>query len=186
MIRRARADACCCTAFSVPPSFCRPGCGVGEKRRSTAPLPTHPTLLTKPCNNKRDNNNNNKRNNNQQQTTKKLLGFARYYALILEHSKPSLGRVLRVFAAPNGAALPALVHCAHGKDRTGVVVALLLAACGAPREAIVEDYVRVGVFAWAARWAALCALCGGGGISMPATHAYTQRHTTHTHKNDAQ
>jgi protein-tyrosine phosphatase len=34
-----------------------------------------------------------------------------------------------------------LVHCAAGKDRTGVVVALALDAAGADREAIVRDYL---------------------------------------------
>ena len=33
-----------------------------------------------------------------------------------------------------------LVHCTHGKDRTGVLVALLLYACGVPEDAIVADY----------------------------------------------
>lgn len=51
--------------------------------------------------------------------------------------------MLRVFA--KGGSLPALVHCAHGKDRTGVVIMLLLAACGVPREAIVDDYIQVCV-----------------------------------------
>jgi rhodanese-related sulfurtransferase len=36
---------------------------------------------------------------------------------------------------------PVIVHCAAGKDRTGVVVALALEAAGVPREAIVADYV---------------------------------------------
>ena len=35
-----------------------------------------------------------------------------------------------------------LVHCAAGKDRTGLVIALTLAAAGASRRAIVEDYSR--------------------------------------------
>ncbi len=35
---------------------------------------------------------------------------------------------------------PALVHCAAGKDRTGVVVALALAVAGVPNEEIVADY----------------------------------------------
>ena len=35
-----------------------------------------------------------------------------------------------------------LVHCAAGKDRTGLVVALVLDAAGASRSAIVEDYSR--------------------------------------------
>lgn len=38
--------------------------------------------------------------------------------------------------------LPAVVHCAAGKDRTGVVVAVLLDAMGVERAAIVDDYVR--------------------------------------------
>ncbi|WP_308197918.1 tyrosine-protein phosphatase [Saccharopolyspora soli] len=35
-----------------------------------------------------------------------------------------------------------LVHCAAGKDRTGVVSALLLSAVGVRPDAIVADYVR--------------------------------------------
>jgi protein tyrosine/serine phosphatase len=37
-----------------------------------------------------------------------------------------------------------LVHCAAGKDRTGVVVALALDAVGVEREAIVADYMVTG------------------------------------------
>jgi protein tyrosine/serine phosphatase len=44
-------------------------------------------------------------------------------------------------ADPDGGGA-ALVHCAAGKDRTGVVVALALAAAGVTRDAIVADYVR--------------------------------------------
>ena len=36
---------------------------------------------------------------------------------------------------------PALVHCAAGKDRTGVLVALLLDAVGVRRDAVLADYV---------------------------------------------
>ncbi len=39
-------------------------------------------------------------------------------------------------------AQPVLVHCSVGKDRTGVTVALLLAAAGVDEEAIVHDYAR--------------------------------------------
>jgi protein-tyrosine phosphatase len=38
-------------------------------------------------------------------------------------------------------ALPALIHCTAGKDRTGVVTALLLAAVGVSDEDIVADFV---------------------------------------------
>lgn len=37
---------------------------------------------------------------------------------------------------------PVLVHCTVGKDRTGVTVALLLAAVGVDADAIVADYAR--------------------------------------------
>ena len=37
---------------------------------------------------------------------------------------------------------PVLVHCTAGKDRTGIVVALVQAAIGVPLESIVEDYER--------------------------------------------
>jgi protein-tyrosine phosphatase len=36
---------------------------------------------------------------------------------------------------------PILVHCASGKDRTGVAVAVLLLTLGVPREVIVEEYL---------------------------------------------
>jgi protein-tyrosine phosphatase len=36
---------------------------------------------------------------------------------------------------------PILVHCASGKDRTGMVMALLLRILGVPREVIVEEYL---------------------------------------------
>jgi protein-tyrosine phosphatase len=39
---------------------------------------------------------------------------------------------------------PVLVHCAAGKDRTGVVVALALSAVGVRPEAIVADYAATG------------------------------------------
>ncbi|KAI3327157.1 Tyrosine/serine-protein phosphatase IphP-type [Xylariaceae sp. AK1471] len=35
---------------------------------------------------------------------------------------------------------PCLVHCTAGKDRTGVVVALVLSLCGMPDEAVVHEY----------------------------------------------
>ena len=40
--------------------------------------------------------------------------------------------------APGGV----LIHCAGGRDRTGMVAAVLLEVAGVEREAILEDYVR--------------------------------------------
>lgn len=38
--------------------------------------------------------------------------------------------------------LPALFHCASGKDRTGWAAAALLTLLGVPREVVMEDYMR--------------------------------------------
>jgi protein-tyrosine phosphatase len=54
-----------------------------------------------------------------------------------------LATILATLLEPG--ALPALIHCAAGKDRTGLVVALLLATLGVPREIIADDYALSGV-----------------------------------------
>ena len=45
--------------------------------------------------------------------------------------------VRAVADAPDGAVV---IHCSAGRDRTGLVTALLLSLVGVPQEAIVEDY----------------------------------------------
>ena len=62
----------------------------------------------------------------------------RSYLGYLRDRPDSIVDALRDAAHGPGAAI---VHCAAGKDRTGVVCALALAVAGAPREAIVDDYV---------------------------------------------
>ena len=37
---------------------------------------------------------------------------------------------------------PVLIHCTVGKDRTGVTVAIALAAAGVDRDAVIDDYAR--------------------------------------------
>jgi protein-tyrosine phosphatase len=49
-----------------------------------------------------------------------------------------LREIFEAVAEPG--ALPVLIHCAAGKDRTGIVVGLLLAAAGVSREIIGQDY----------------------------------------------
>ena len=48
-------------------------------------------------------------------------------------------QAVRRLAAPDAG--PALVHCAAGKDRTGVLVALVLDAVGVQRSAVLADYM---------------------------------------------
>lgn len=42
--------------------------------------------------------------------------------------------------------LPVLINCTAGKDRTGVVVALILEMAGVPRNAILKDYLSSEIF----------------------------------------
>lgn len=60
------------------------------------------------------------------------------YTQILERCTDTVTGALELLAAPG--ALPALVHCSAGKDRTGLIIGLLLAALGVPDEIIAEDY----------------------------------------------
>ncbi|RYO84368.1 hypothetical protein DL766_007655 [Monosporascus sp. MC13-8B] len=57
----------------------------------------------------------------------------------LDQSGREIAEALRVYAEPGS--LPLLVHCTQGKDRTGLVVALVLMILGVPTEAINHDYL---------------------------------------------
>lgn len=61
-----------------------------------------------------------------------------HYLGYLENRPEEVTGALRSIATAPGAAI---VHCAAGKDRTGVIVALALTAAGVEPEAIVADYV---------------------------------------------
>ncbi|MGO8884751.1 MAG: tyrosine-protein phosphatase [Streptosporangiaceae bacterium] len=64
-----------------------------------------------------------------------------HYLGYLEDRPAEVVAALRSVAQADGAAL---VHCAAGKDRTGVVVALALSAVGVRPDAIVADYAATG------------------------------------------
>lgn len=64
------------------------------------------------------------------------LSLDEMYRQLLEESGERLVDAIRVIAAGE----PTLVHCTVGKDRTGVTIALALAAVGGEREAIIADY----------------------------------------------
>jgi HAD superfamily hydrolase (TIGR01509 family) len=73
---------------------------------------------------------------------------AEVYRGSLVRNRAQIVQVLRAVAeAPAG--LPVVVHCQAGKDRTGLLVALLLELAGVPREVIAADYaeseVRLGL-----------------------------------------
>ena len=60
-----------------------------------------------------------------------------YAAWLGDHAARVAAIVAGIAGSPPGGVL---VHCAAGKDRTGVVVALVLAMAGVRRDAIAEDY----------------------------------------------
>jgi protein-tyrosine phosphatase len=63
---------------------------------------------------------------------------ARRYASYLDGDASGVGVTLRLLADP--ANLPAVFHCSVGKDRTGVLAAVVLGLLGVPEDVIVEDY----------------------------------------------
>jgi protein-tyrosine phosphatase len=60
-----------------------------------------------------------------------------YLGYLTDRGENVVTAVRRLAARDAG---PALVHCAAGKDRTGVLVALVLDAVGVERDAVVTDY----------------------------------------------
>jgi protein-tyrosine phosphatase len=63
--------------------------------------------------------------------------MSHFYMGYLDEAPAQVVQALRELTRAEGATV---VHCAAGKDRTGVVVALALAVAGVPREDIVADY----------------------------------------------
>jgi hypothetical protein len=61
-----------------------------------------------------------------------------HYLGYLASSPDAVAGVVLALAEPD--ALPAVVHCAAGKDRTGVAVAVLLRAVGVPADLVAAEY----------------------------------------------
>ena len=64
--------------------------------------------------------------------------LGRHYADSLAERTGTLAEVVRHLAVREN--LPAVFHCTAGKDRTGMVAALVLALVGVPDDVIVHDY----------------------------------------------
>src|SRR6478609_2472415 len=60
------------------------------------------------------------------------------YSDMLASGAATFADALKVLAAPG--ALPAVFHCAAGKDRTGLLAMLVLGVLGVPEDYIVADY----------------------------------------------
>lgn len=64
----------------------------------------------------------------------------REYAILAEYCAANIAAILRgIITAPPGGIV---IHCQAGKDRTGIIVALLLRLAGVPDAVIMADYVE--------------------------------------------
>jgi protein-tyrosine phosphatase len=74
-------------------------------------------------------------------------GVARYladrYLEVTEDGVGNLRTALETIARADNA--PAVVHCAAGKDRTGLLIAMILSLVGVSEEDIVADYALTGL-----------------------------------------
>lgn len=68
------------------------------------------------------------------------MGYSGFYAAILSHGKSRVAIAMRILMMEEN--FPVVIHCTHGKDRTGVIIMLLLLLCNVPTEAIEEDYAQ--------------------------------------------
>ncbi len=86
----------------------------------------------------------------------------RYCEILLDRAS-DIGTILRSFAQEDG--LPVIIHCAAGKDRTGVVSAVLLLALGVDESTVLDDYELTSEYAAAARVEELKEKMAGTGLS---------------------
>lgn len=68
--------------------------------------------------------------------------LSHFYLGYLDEAGPEVVQALRTVADPQAGTV--VVHCAAGKDRTGVICALALVVAGVPRDHVVEDYALTG------------------------------------------
>ena len=74
--------------------------------------------------------------------TEKLM-IESYETYVIDYRK-QIALIVRDLAEPG--ALPALIHCVHGKDRTGLVIATILEVLGVSKDIIMQDYLLTNMF----------------------------------------
>ena len=74
------------------------------------------------------------------EATVRDIGMAGLYRMIALHCGDEVKKSLALIANPGN--FPLVVHCIHGKDRTGVVVALVLLLCDVPAAEVLDDYAK--------------------------------------------
>ncbi|MGW0771465.1 tyrosine-protein phosphatase [Streptomyces sp. NPDC002676] len=93
----------------------------------------------------------------------------RVYLDMAEQEAPVLGRVLTSLAAPD--AVPAVIHCTAGKDRTGLAAALLLSVLGVDDATVLDDYTLSRLYYSERRMARLLPRLAEHGLALERYHA---------------
>jgi protein-tyrosine phosphatase len=91
------------------------------------------------------------------------------YTFFVERRGSAIAAAISELARPE--ALPALVHCTAGKDRTGTVIAFALAAIGVPDEFIAADYALSSMYLIAEQTAVIGQLSADTGLGEQFTEA---------------
>ncbi|CAO5239107.1 tyrosine-protein phosphatase [Frankia sp. AgKG'84/4] len=68
-------------------------------------------------------------------------GLGALYQVMVTYAAPQIAQIVNLVAEAPG---PVLIHCAAGKDRTGVTVAVLLRLAGVIERDILDDYAATG------------------------------------------
>ena len=66
-----------------------------------------------------------------------------FYRSFIRDHRDELSRLLHKLCEKG--TQPVVVHCAGGKDRTGVAIAVILLALGVPKDAVMQDYLQTNV-----------------------------------------
>ncbi len=88
-----------------------------------------------------------------------------YQAIAFDHAD-EIALVLTLLADPDR--LPAIISCTAGKDRTGIVVGVLLAMLSVPEETVLADYEQSAAGLATLRGRIMARLIGDGVPNIPA------------------
>ena len=91
--------------------------------------------------------------------TEKLM-IESYETYVIDY-RQQIALIVRDLAEPGE--LPALIHCVHGKDRTGLVIATILEVLGVPKDIIMQDYLLTNMF-WESETSRLSTLAHIGSL----------------------
>lgn len=97
------------------------------------------------------------------------LELSALYRYVIDECGAAIAAAVAALSADD--AVPALVHCSAGKDRTGVVIALVLAVLGVPDEVIAADYALSSVYLDPNRTPVIGQLRAGTGLGAELTAA---------------